>query len=106
LRGAARLPWLRVRFVRLVSGHLPDLDQLEAEQLDAFEQAVELGLVGDGAPQDGLGRPDCRFHVVESAEQAATDPSPDTDLVARCQRPWTISPNGVTLRHPSWVSMR
>jgi hypothetical protein len=92
--------------VGLVSGHLPDLDQLKPEQLDALEHAVKLGLVGDGAPQDRFGRNDCRFHVVESGEQAAADPSSDTDLIARCQRLLTISPNGVTLRHPSWVSVR
>ena len=48
-----------------------DLDQLEAERLDAVEQPVQLRLVADRAVQHGLDRLELARHPLEAVEQRA-----------------------------------
>ena len=56
--------------VRLPGGQLPYLDQLEAQRLDARQEALELRLVADGSPHHGLGRLDGRREVLEGVAEA------------------------------------
>ncbi len=60
-----------------------DLDQLQAERLDAVDQPVQLRLVADRPVQDGLDRLEGAGHALEAREQRLGDPAADADLVAR-----------------------
>jgi hypothetical protein len=86
-----------------VIAHLSDLDQLEAEQLDPFQQTVKLRLVGDRPPEHGLGGPDGGVHIFECGEQAVSDQAPYADFIARGHNRDRLPPQRVMSRHPPWV---
>ena len=76
-----------------------DLDQLQAERLDAVEQAVQLRLVAHRAVQHGLDGLELAGHALEAVEQRAADAATDADLVARVahrsrHRPTVTVPQG------------
>src|SRR5262249_36709506 len=59
----------------------PDVEQLEAERLDALEHAVQGGLVDDAAPEERLGGGDGRIHALEGFEEGGTHAATDGDDV-------------------------
>ena len=65
----------------LAAGRRADLDQLQAQRLDAVEQPVQLGLVADRAVQHGLDRLELARHALEAVQQRAADAAADADLV-------------------------
>jgi hypothetical protein len=84
----------------------PDLDQLQAEGLDAVEQPVEGRLVLDRAVEHRLHRFHRRLHALEGGHQRVGQASLDADLVAgsltRHARPPRPAPSGCLRwwRHP------
>src|SRR3954451_18502886 len=61
----------------------PDLDELEAERLDAVDDAVQLGLVADLPVQDGLDALAVALEHVEALEHRLAQAAADAELVLR-----------------------
>src|SRR5690349_8166125 len=59
----------------------PDVEQLEAERLDALEHPVQGGLIDDAAPEERLGGCDGRIHALEGVEEGGTHAATDGDDV-------------------------
>ena len=62
-------------------GQPADLDQLEAQRLDAVQQAVERGLVSNRAVQDRLHRLDGGREALERGQRRVAQAALDPDLV-------------------------
>src|SRR4051812_43909559 len=61
----------------------PDLDELEAERLDAVDDAVQLRLVADLPVQDGLDALAVALEHVEALEHRLAQAAADAELVLR-----------------------
>src|SRR6478736_1741964 len=93
----------------LVLGHgAADVDELEPEGLDAPEDAVQRGLIGELADQDGVPRVAAGREAVDGGDQGVAHPAADRDLVGgrlhgesvRVTRVMGHRTMGVTAPHP------
>ena len=84
----------------LLSSHLLDAHEIEAEVGDAIQETGELGLVDD-ADDRRLARSHLDLHSLERTRRCRTELSRDDDLVARGHRAYVLPPSGAV---GSWAA--